>query len=144
MDNMTVTSRSPGETMAAAAELAKRLRPGDFVALYGDLGAGKTQFVKGLASVLCPGAEVTSPTFNLVHEYEGPVPLFHFDKYRIHSFDELYGIGFFEYPERGGVCVCEWSENIGFALPEDYYRVEIRNGETEGERLITIQHVLRR
>lgn len=99
-----------------------------FVALYGDLGAGKTAFVRGFASILAPGAAVHSPTFALVNEYRAPEhpPLFHFDMYRIGSEDELYSMGYEDYLDRG-ICLCEWSENIPDALPAE--RVEVRIGK---------------
>lgn len=141
LEGYTVVSRSPEDTARVARELAARLVPGDFVALYGDLGAGKTHFVKGLAQALCPGEDVTSPTFTLVHEYEGKIPIFHFDLYRIGDPRELWDIGFYEYLDRGGVCVTEWSENLGEALPEPYYRVTLSRGETDGERIIRIERI---
>lgn len=112
-----------------------------FVALYGDLGVGKTAFVRGFASVIAPGIAVRSPTFSLVNEYPArPRPLFHFDMYRIDSEDDLDSIGFYDYPDRGGICLTEWSEKIGFALPERYIRVEIRklSPETPDRREIII------
>jgi tRNA threonylcarbamoyladenosine biosynthesis protein TsaE len=96
-----------------------------FIALYGDLGAGKTVFVRGLASVLSPGSRVKSPTFTLVNEYRnGKIPLFHFDLYRINSLDELDGFGFDEYIENGS-CIAEWSEKLGNSLPENTLKVKI-------------------
>ena len=76
------------------------------------MGAGKTAFTKGIARYLEVDDEVTSPTFALVHEYDGKIPLFHFDLYRINSYDDLYAIGFFDYLDRGGIIAAEWSENI--------------------------------
>lgn len=103
-----------------------------FIALYGDLGAGKTVFVRGLTSVLSPGSRVKSPTYTIVNEYrKGSVPLFHFDLYRISSSDELDGFGFDEYLENG-ICVAEWSENLGDMLPLNTIKVEIiKTGENE-------------
>ena len=87
---------------------------------------GKTAFVRGFASVYAPASRVKSPTFSLVNEYRGEKrSVFHFDMYRITDEDELYSIGFYDYPERGGICLVEWSENIPFALPDRYLRVEI-------------------
>ncbi len=97
-----------------------------FVALYGDLGVGKTAFVRGFASVLAPAAPVRSPTFSLVNEYRGiTAPLFHFDMYRITGEDDLYSIGYDDYLMRDGFCLVEWSENIEDALPPRHLRVEI-------------------
>ena len=97
-----------------------------FIALYGDLGVGKTAFVRGFTAPLSPTSRVKSPTFALVNEYRGkPLSVFHFDMYRIEDEDSLYSIGFYDYFDRPGVCLVEWSENIEYALPERYLRVEI-------------------
>ncbi len=127
LPNVTVTT-SPEETEAfgrtVAREIAGRPLP-TFIALYGDLGVGKTAFVRGLSSVLTPDAGVRSPTFALVNEYRGkPYSIFHFDMYRITDEDELYAIGFDDYLGRG-ICVTEWSENIEYALPESYLKIVI-------------------
>ncbi len=98
--------------MAAAAEVAASLSAGDIILYEGDMGAGKTHFTKGIAKFLNVEDEVTSPTFALVNEYCGDIPLFHFDLYRIDSYDDLYAIGFFDYLDRGGIIAAEWSENI--------------------------------
>ncbi len=103
-----------------------------YIALRGDLGVGKTAFVRGFASVIAPGAAVRSPTFALVNEYRAASspnkgaspPLFHFDMYRITSEDDLYSIGYDDYLDRG-FCLVEWSENIPYALPEHFLCVKI-------------------
>lgn len=105
-------SDSVEETGRIAFELAKTFKAGDVVLYEGDLGAGKTAFTKGIARALGVEETVTSPTFAIVNEYEGRIPLFHFDLYRLESFDDLYSIGFFDYPDRGGIIAAEWSENI--------------------------------
>lgn len=112
-------SMSERETEAFAESFAKTLKAGSVVAFEGDLGAGKTAFVRGLARGLGCTDSVSSPTFAIVNEYDGALPLFHFDMYRIETLGELYSIGFFEYLERGGVLAIEWSENIYSALPDD-------------------------
>lgn len=112
-----------------------------FVALYGDLGVGKTAFIRGFTSAVAPLAKVKSPTFALVNEYKGkPLSVFHFDMYRITDEDELWSIGFYDYLDRNGICLVEWSENIPFALPESYLRVEIQkdNVSDSDSRLITL------
>lgn len=107
------TSHSPEDTARIAAETAAQLRAGDIILYKGDMGAGKTTFTKGLAAALGIEDTVTSPTFALVNEYlDGRLPLFHFDLYRIDSYDDLYAIGFFDYLGRGGIIAAEWSENI--------------------------------
>lgn len=105
-------TNSAEETIAAAGEVAAVLAAGDIILYEGDMGAGKTHFTKGIAKYLGVEDEVTSPTFALVNEYEGRLPLFHFDLYRIESYDDLYAIGFFDYLDRGGIIAAEWSENI--------------------------------
>ena len=136
---MDYLSNSVEETEALGAELAGRLEPGDVVAFTGDLGAGKTAFVRGLARGLGVRERVTSPTFTIVNEYEGGrLPLFHFDMYRLGSADELFDIGWEDYLARGGVCAVEWSENVSDALDNDCLRVDIRRGENDDQRIITI------
>lgn len=105
------------ETEALGEKLAQYLRPGDVIAFYGDLGAGKTAFTRGLARGLGINEPVTSPTYTIVNEYlSGRLPLFHFDMYRLGSAEELFDIGWEDYLERGGVCAVEWSENVEEAL----------------------------
>lgn len=142
----TVTT-SPEDTEKIGAELAEKMENDGalppFVALYGDLGVGKTAFVRGFASVAAPGSAVRSPTFALVNEYRGGKrSVFHFDMYRITDDDELYSIGFYDYPDRG-ICLIEWSENIPFAMPDNYIRVTIRKttADKPDERVITIERI---
>ncbi len=130
---LTQTTTSPEETEALGAALAhawevdSTLPP--FIAMYGDLGVGKTAFVRGLASILAPGRMVKSPTFALVHEHRvpGKHPLFHFDLYRIDSEDDLFSIGYDDYLD-AGYCVAEWCEKIPYALPARRIEVCIRKG----------------
>ena len=139
---MEYRSNSPGETEALGAALAKLLWPGAVVAFTGDLGAGKTAFVRGMAQGLGVAGRVTSPTFTIVNEYEGGrLPLFHFDLYRLASSDELFEIGWEDHLRRGGVCAVEWSENAAGALERDTVRVDLRRGAEDGQRVITIQGV---
>ena len=139
---MEYRSNSPGETEALGAALAKLLWPGAVVAFTGDLGAGKTAFVRGMAQGLGVAGRGTSPTFTIVNEYEGGrLPLFHFDLYRLASSDELFEIGWEDYLRRGGVCAVEWSENAAGALERDTVRVDLRRGAEDGQRVITIQGV---
>lgn len=140
------TTASADETEAVGAELAAALADATlppFVALYGDLGVGKTALTRGLASVLAPGALVRSPTFALVNEYRsGRRPLFHFDMYRVEGEDDLESIGYWDYLERG-ICVIEWSEKIPFALPEAYLRVTIEKlSHDTNARRITAETVV--
>ena len=118
----TVTN-SAAETEKFARELAASLKPDDVLAFYGGLGMGKTTFVRGLAQGLGSLDEVSSPTFSLVHEYRSTPKLYHFDMYRVTSFDDLYSTGFFDYLETGAILAIEWSENIEDALPDRTIRV---------------------
>lgn len=112
MENREFISESPEQTRQIAADFAKTLKAGDVVLYEGDLGAGKTAFTKGIGEALSVEEAVTSPTFAIVNEYEGKLPLFHFDLYRLENYDDLYSIGFFDYLTRGGIIAAEWSENI--------------------------------
>ena len=140
-----ITSET-AQTEAAGADLA-RLMLSDttlprFIALYGDLGVGKTAFVRGFASVITPESLVRSPTFALVNEYRGkPLSLFHFDMYRIEDEDDLYSIGFYDYLDRRGICLVEWSEKIPYALPDELLRVTIEKNDPNrpDSRRITVE-----
>lgn len=138
---MQIRTHSPEETEAIGRKIAAKLLPGDIIAYYGDLGAGKTAFTRGLAAGLGVTEQVTSPTYTIVNEYlSGRLPLFHFDMYRLDSADDLFDIGWEDYLARGGVCAVEWSENVMDALPEDTVWVRIaREGDTG--RSITIKGV---
>ena len=139
---MEFVTHSREETEALGARLADALDGGRVVAFTGDLGAGKTAFVSGMARALGVEERVTSPTFTIVNEYEGGrLPLFHFDMYRLGSSEELFGIGWEDYLARGGVCAVEWSENVEDALEEDAVRVDIRRGDGEDWRVIAIEGV---
>ena len=138
---MEYISNSPQETEALGADLATKLSPGDVVAFTGDLGAGKTAFTRGLARGLGIQERVTSPTFTIVNEYEGGrLPLFHFDMYRLSSSDELFDIGWEDYLARGGVCAVEWSEHAEGAFEEEPIWVDIRRGESDEQRVISIRN----
>ena len=133
-----IHTNTEAETEAAGATFAEGLQPGAVVAMYGDLGAGKTAFVRGMARGLGITARVQSPTFTIVNEYEGEKPLFHFDMYRLGSADELFDIGWEDYLARGGICAVEWSENVREAFDGTELVVDIRRtGETSRE--VTIE-----
>lgn len=130
------------ETEELGEKLGRILTPGTVIAYTGDLGAGKTAFTRGLARGLEIPERITSPTFTIVNEYEGGrLPLFHFDMYRLGSSDELFDIGWEDYLVRGGVCAVEWSENVDDVLESDTIRVDIRRGENDEQRRITITNV---
>ena len=131
---MEYRSRGVEETEALGERLGARLCPGDVVACRGDLGAGKTAFTRGLARGLGCTGRVTSPTFTIVNEHQGRVPLFHFDWYRLGGEEELFDIGWEEYLARGGVCAVEWSERAPEALPEGTVTVTIRRDEVDADQ----------
>ena len=137
---MQITTHSADETQALGTKLAKRLQPGDVIAFFGDLGAGKTALTRGIAQGLGITDIVTSPTYTIVNEYlTGRLPLFHFDMYRLGSSDELFDIGWEAYLARGGVCAVEWSENVEDAL-QGAIRVTIEKDPFEADtRRITIE-----
>ena len=136
---MTIRSCSEEETRLTGAELGRRCGPGSVIALHGGLGAGKTAFVRGLAEALGCRGRVTSPTFTVVNEYPGPVPLFHFDLYRLSGPDDLFEIGWEDYLDRGGVCAVEWSEICEGVFPPETVRVYLeKTGETEREITIVM------
>ncbi len=135
-------SHNVSETEALGEALAKHLSAGDVIAYLGDLGAGKTAFTRGLARGLGCTGRVTSPTFTIVNEYEGTIPLFHFDMYRLSDADELFDIGWDDYLNRGGICAVEWSERITEELPRGSVTVTIcRSESNEDWRHITIEGV---
>jgi tRNA threonylcarbamoyladenosine biosynthesis protein TsaE len=137
---MDFNSDSVEKTEAIAADLASRLRGGECVALYGELGAGKTQFVRGLAAGLGANPRgVFSPTFVLLNIYRGGrLAVFHLDAYRAGGPADLEGIGFAELLEQGGVVVVEWAERIADILPRQ--RIEVRITATgENTRKISIE-----
>ena len=125
-------SFSYDDTQVIAKEIADTLKGGEFIAMYGDLGAGKTAFVQGLAKALGITSHVTSPTFTIVNEYEGRLPLYHFDVYRIADPDEMYEIGYDDYIDSDGVCVVEWAELIEELFPDKYYKLTILKDEDKG------------
>lgn len=133
------TTNSPNETEALAERIAVGLHGGEVIAFTGGMGVGKTAFTRGLAVGLGAGDVASSPTFAIVNEYEGRLTLEHFDMYRIETWDDLYSTGFFDYLDTDRVLAIEWSENIEGALPEDTIYVDIRTGETDNQRVITVR-----
>ncbi|MBP3691542.1 MAG: tRNA (adenosine(37)-N6)-threonylcarbamoyltransferase complex ATPase subunit type 1 TsaE [Schwartzia sp.] len=137
MDSLsfTVVTHSPEETKALAERLGTAVEAGTVLCLVGDLGAGKTLFTQGFARGLEVAGEVTSPTFALMNQYNGRLPVTHFDLYRLEREEELDEIGFYEYAEDDrGVVLIEWADKFLDALPEPYIRLEIERGEKENER----------
>lgn len=137
---MEILSHSETETESAGERLGAALAPGTVLAYRGGLGMGKTAFTRGLARGLGCTGRVTSPTFTIVNEYEGRIPLFHFDMYRLPDSDALFDIGWDDYLDRGGVCAVEWSEQVDDALPEDTIYVTIsRHPDHDNWRIIEIE-----
>ena len=129
-----ILTASVEETEAVGETLARRIAEEDtmprFVALYGDLGVGKTAFVRGFARVLAPESAVRSPTLSIVNEYRArPLSVFHFDLYRIEDEDDLYSVGYDDYLLRPGVCIAEWCEKIPYALPRERIAVTIEKND---------------
>ena len=121
-------SHSIAETEMIAAEIAKKVKNGGFLALYGGMGAGKTAFVRGLVKALCPECLdlVHSPTFAIVNEYRGSdIDIFHFDLYRLTDEDDLYSTGFYDYIEQGGLTITEWTELFEDSVPEGALKLKI-------------------
>ena len=137
---MLITSKSEKETINFGEKIAKRLKPGDLVALSGDLGAGKTTLVKGIAKGL--GVKdyrhVNSPSFVLVKEYKGKIPLYHFDIYRLNKLKDIEDIGYEDYLGRRGVVVIEWARKMGRILPKKYLGITLKI-KSQNERKIEIK-----
>ena len=132
-----VLSASPEQTMAYGEKLGRALKGGEVIAYFGGLGAGKTCFTAGLARGLGVVDDVHSPTFAIVNEYRGEIPLCHFDMYRVTTFDSLCSTGFFDYLDGRRVLAVEWSENIENALPAEHViRLQIERGAGENERIL--------
>lgn len=133
-----VETNSPEETWALAAELAEEIGPGTVMALHGDLGAGKTCFIQGFAVALGIDEPITSPTYTLIGEYEGRLPLHHIDLYRLSGPTEALGLGLEEYFDVNGITAIEWAERAGDLLPEDMLHIEIKADDKTGTRTFRI------
>lgn len=128
-------------TRAFGLDLAEKLKPGDIIALIGDLGTGKTTLTKSIAEGLGINEMITSPTFTIVQEYTGGrLPLYHFDVYRICDTEEMYELGYEEYFFGQGVCIVEWADQIMELIPEGSIVIRIRYGEREDERIYQIEN----
>ncbi len=139
---LQVVTRSPEETRILGAALAPALLPGDVISLSGDLGAGKTVFVQGLATALGAQGRVTSPTFTIVHEYEARYPIVHLDVYRLNSFQELLDLGFEDFLAPNGILLMEWGEAVEPLLPRTHLRVSLRrtdSADEEDHRVVTFR-----
>lgn len=136
----TIISKSTEDTEKIGELVAKKLSGNEVIALFGGLGMGKTAFTRGLCRGLGVNDGVSSPTFALVNEYHGKYNIYHFDMYRVTSWEDLYSTGFFDYLDNG-VLIIEWSENIEGALPENAIRINISNGDSNDERTFEIEGV---
>jgi tRNA threonylcarbamoyladenosine biosynthesis protein TsaE len=137
---LIIITNNESETEQTAASFARTLKSGDVVALFGDLGVGKTAFVRGLAAGLGYADRVTSPTFNLVHEYDCAPKLHHYDLYRLNGVDDLEELGYYDALDGGGILALEWSERIEHALPHGHIRVTlVREPDDNNRRKITIE-----
>jgi tRNA threonylcarbamoyladenosine biosynthesis protein TsaE len=132
-------TRSTDETLELAGTVGELLRPGDVVALVGDLGAGKTVFARGVARALGVTEPVLSPSFTIVREYDGRTPLVHVDVYRIDTVQELHDLGFEELVRDDAVTLVEWGDMIDGLLPADRLDVRLAPGATDDERVIEIE-----
>lgn len=136
---LTKITKSTSETENIGKEFSKMLSKGDFVAMRGDLGVGKTAFIRGMASYLAPNSRVQSPTYSIVNEYRGVISFYHFDMYRIDDEDSLISTGYFDYIGNG-ICAVEWSEKIEEFIPNPHFTVTIsKTYDDENVRLVTIE-----
>jgi tRNA threonylcarbamoyladenosine biosynthesis protein TsaE len=132
-------TRSADETLALAGAVGELLRPGDVVSVAGDLGAGKTVFARGVARALGVDEPVVSPSFTIVREYDGRVPLVHVDVYRIDTIQELHDLGFEEVVRDGAITLVEWGDVINALLPRQRLDVRLRPGRTDDERIVELE-----
>jgi len=130
---------SPEETFAFGQCLAQVLGPKQVVCLAGDLGAGKTLLVQGLAKTLGIADTVNSPTFTILNVYETSFPIYHFDLYRLDNVEELFDIGFYEYTEAQGLSIIEWPDKFPGELPDEYLWIDIQNGDDLYERILHVR-----
>lgn len=141
MKTVSILSKSESETLRLGEKLARHLRKGDILCLQGELGSGKTTLIKGIAKGLKIASEkVTSPTFVLMNAYEGRLPLYHFDLYRLEEIHEISSIGYEEFLYGNGIAVIEWAERLGALTPKEYLRVELKH-QGENERSIKLSAV---
>ncbi len=133
-----IISNNVKQTEDLGSKIASVLKGDEVIAMFGDLGAGKTAFTRGLADGLGFSDGVSSPTFAIVNEYSGKFSIYHFDMYRITSDDDLYSTGFYDYLDNG-VLIIEWSENIEYALDENTIRITINKTDDENTRIFTIE-----
>ena len=131
-------SRSADQTEAIGRTLGTVLHAGAFLALFGDLGGGKTCFTRGVVAALTPGSAhlVASPTYAIMNEYPGPIPVYHFDFYRLASGEEIAELGFDDYFHAKGVCIAEWSERLGDTLPPDHLGIRFEHDGGDCRKIV--------
>jgi tRNA threonylcarbamoyladenosine biosynthesis protein TsaE len=138
MKTFKIVSRHPRQTLQLGEEVARHLKGGDILCFFGDLGSGKTTFIKGIARGLkISPQKVRSPTFILMNAYEGRLPLFHFDLYRLEDVQDIRSIGCDEFLYDDGVSVVEWADRLGGLLPAEYLKVVLEHKSPE-ERVIRL------
>lgn len=135
-----IISKSCEQTELIGKKIARFLVGNEIIALFGDLGAGKTAFTRGLCEGLKVKNNVCSPTFAIVNEYSGIFPIYHFDMYRVKNIDDLYSTGYFDYIDKG-ILIIEWSENIENILPNSSIKISLNYGKKENERLIHFEGI---
>lgn len=131
-------SKNENDTAQIASDFASKLKGGDVVAFRGGMGMGKTVFVRACVKALGIDADVSSPTFSIVNDYGGDINIYHFDMYRVESWDSLYSTGFFDYLNERSILFIEWSENIENVLPDNTIFIDFTLGENANERKIVI------
>jgi len=124
--NLTIITKSPEETKNIGKEVGKIVIPGDLLAFYGELGAGKTCFIQGISQELEVKDYVTSPSFTIINEYQGKIPIYHFDLFRLNNAEEILELGYQEYFYGEGLTVIEWAEKIEQLLPKEYLKIDIK------------------
>jgi tRNA threonylcarbamoyladenosine biosynthesis protein TsaE len=124
--NLTIITNGPEETKKIGEEVGKLSRPGDLLAFHGELGAGKTCFIQGISQQLEVKDYVTSPSFTIINEYQGKIPIYHFDLFRLNNVEEILELGYEEYFYGEGLTVIEWAEKIEQLLPKEHLRIEIK------------------
>lgn len=141
------TTFSEDETLSLAKSFAQRLRPGDVIALWGELGTGKTRFVKGVCEAFDAHQHVSSPSFVILNRYQGKTPdgaelfVYHLDLYRVRSAEEIFDLGFEEFVYGDGITLVEWAEQLGDLLPPTRYDVRLAYGASDSERAISIERI---
>ena len=135
---MLVLSRSAAQTEAIGRALGSLLQAGAFLALFGDLGGGKTCFTRGVVAAVAPASahQVASPTYAIMNEYPGPIPVYHFDFYRLGSGNEIAELGFDDYFQGRGICIAEWSEHLGNLLPTEHLSITFAHDEGDRRKIV--------